>query len=220
MASPSGTAVAIAARKATETRIRLAPACCSRVASEKPSRATVTKAFATSSGDGRKSGVTSCRRATRNHNARNPALAARLISRLERGWAKTRMAGLAAPRRAARLPCSAGDSGERATMAFPSLLVDQLADLLAEADEPRIGLDGPRIAGLGEAADEIELVAADDPAWAGRHDDHLRAQEQRLLDGMSDEEDPLSRPRPDIDDQLLHRLAREGIEGAERLVHE
>src|SRR6185369_116300 len=207
MARPSGTAVAKATRKAIDTRVRLLPACCSRVASAKPSRATVTKACATSNGEGRKSGVTSRSRATRNHSARNPALATRLIRRLDPGLAKARTAGLRLLPAAEVARASAGESGERATMVLFSCLVDQLADLLAQSHELRVGFDGAGVAGLSEAAHEIERVAPDDPPRARRHDDHLRPEEQRLLDGMGDEEDALAGPGPDLDDLLLHRLA-------------
>jgi hypothetical protein len=71
----------------------------------------------------------------------------------------------------------------------------------------------------GEGLDEIEVVARDDAAWARRHDDQMRAEEQRLLNGMRDEEDPLARTVPDFDEQLLHLFARQAVERAERLVH-
>ncbi len=48
----------------------------------------------------------------------------------------------------------------------------------------------------------------------------LGRQEDRLLDLVRDEERHLPRPRPDRQDQLLNLLAGEGVERAERLVHE
>ena len=94
------------------------------------------------------------------------------------------------------------------------------ADLVAQLGELRRGLDRPRVASRGEGFDEIEVVAGDDAPRPRRHDDEMRAEEQRLFDRMGDEEDLLAGARPDVDEQLLHLLARHAVERAERLVHQ
>src|SRR5580693_6489568 len=48
----------------------------------------------------------------------------------------------------------------------------------------------------------------------------MRPEEQGLFDGMGNEKDPLARAVPHVDEQLLHLLARQAVEGAERHVHE
>jgi hypothetical protein len=57
------------------------------------------------------------------------------------------------------------------------------------------------------------------PRSLGQHHDAVR-KEQRLLDGMGDEDDGRVRLHPDLLHQPVHLLAREGVERAEGLVHQ
>ena len=95
-----------------------------------------------------------------------------------------------------------------------------VADLVAQRREGGRVLHRARIARRGEGLDEIEVVARDDATRPRRHDDEMRAEKQGLFDGVGDEEDLLARTVPDVDEQLLHLLARQAVERAERLVHE
>src|ERR1700722_15621265 len=95
-----------------------------------------------------------------------------------------------------------------------------VANLVAQRREGRSALHRPRIAGRSETLDEIEVVARDDAAWPRGQDDQARSEEQSLFDGMRNEENLLSRTVPHVDEQLLHLLARQAVECAERLIHE
>ena len=51
---------------------------------------------------------------------------------------------------------------------------------------------------------EIDTQALKDPAWARRHDQHAVAEEQRLVDVVRDEDHGCRKPRPHVEQQLLH----------------
>src|SRR5579872_1768680 len=94
------------------------------------------------------------------------------------------------------------------------------ANPLAQFGEFGRGLDLARVAVARKGAHELEVEPSHDPSGPRRHDDEARTEKQRLLDRMGDEEDLLAGARPNVDQKLLHRLARHAVERAERLVHE
>ena len=94
------------------------------------------------------------------------------------------------------------------------------ANPLAQFGEFGRGLDLARVAVARKGAHELEVEPSHDPSGPRRHDHEARTEKQRLLDRMGDEEDLLAGARPDVDQKLLHRLARHAVERAERLVHE
>lgn len=53
-----------------------------------------------------------------------------------------------------------------------------------------------------------------------RHNQDLSSKEKGLFDRVRDEEDPLCRRVPDGDQEFLHLLARQTIEGTERFIHQ
>src|SRR5437762_6170704 len=59
-----------------------------------------------------------------------------------------------------------------------------------------------------------------DARGTGGEDDDAVAEEYRLLDVVGDEDDGLARALPELDQLLLHGLARLRVEGAEGLVHQ
>ena len=59
-----------------------------------------------------------------------------------------------------------------------------------------------------------------DPTRPRAHDGDAIGQIHRLVDLMSDEQDGLARFRPNLEELRLHELARLGVEGGERLVHQ
>jgi len=67
---------------------------------------------------------------------------------------------------------------------------------------------------------EVEIVGLADATGARRHDDQLGRHEQRFLDAVGDEEHHLPGLAPDLEDQLLHGLARQCVERPQGLVHE
>ena len=100
------------------------------------------------------------------------------------------------------------------------LAIDDGQDLLAHLDEVGGRLDLSRVARFEELVAEVELVLVGDSTRPRRHHDEPGGHEQRFLHAVGDEEHDLSGLLPHVEDQLLHGLAREGVERAERLVHE
>src|SRR6266852_1159505 len=114
------------------------------------------------------------------------------------------------PRRRARSELS------RARVALLDFITEVIPDLLVEPGElfPEADLDdiarprdGDGIAGL-------------DPSRAGREHDHLVGKRDGLLEVMGDEEHRVARLRPEVQQLVLHHVARLDIESAEGLVHE
>jgi hypothetical protein len=77
--------------------------------------------------------------------------------------------------------------------------MDDGPDLLAQGREFGRGLDRTRVAVAREGVDEAEIETRDDASRPRRHDDHMRAEEERLLDRVGDEENPFAGARPDVD---------------------
>jgi len=59
-----------------------------------------------------------------------------------------------------------------------------------------------------------------DAPWTVRHDQDAIGEEERFIDVMGDEDHGGADAGPDIEQELLHHLARLRIEGSERLVHQ
>ena len=57
-------------------------------------------------------------------------------------------------------------------------------------------------------------------AGTRRHDHQALAEEERLLDGMSDQDDGLAGLLPELEHEALHLLPRQRVKRAERLVHQ
>ena len=67
---------------------------------------------------------------------------------------------------------------------------------------------------------QIDAVFIVDPARPRRHHDDPVGEEDRLLDGMRDEEDSQPGSRSDLDQFVLQPFACHRIERAERLIHQ
>ena len=72
----------------------------------------------------------------------------------------------------------------------------------------------------GVARREVERLVEHDPPRAMAHHDHPAAERNGLLDPVGDEHDRATGVLPDPAELGLQVLAREGIERAERLVHQ
>ena len=94
-------------------------------------------------------------------------------------------------------------------------MVDARLDLHDARDEIRLRLDLDRA-----RARDIDVVDRGDAARPRRHHDDAVGQEDRLRDRVGDEGDGLAGLHPDFLDQHVHLVAREGVERAERLVHQ
>src|SRR2546426_7776977 len=114
------------------------------------------------------------------------------------------------PRRRARSEPS------RARVALLDFISEVIPDLLVEPSElfPEADLDdiawprdGDRIAGL-------------DLSRPGCEHDHLVGKRDGLLEVVGDEEDRVARLRPEVQQLVLHHVARLDVQSAEGLVHE
>ena len=94
-------------------------------------------------------------------------------------------------------------------------LVDARLDLQHPRDEIRLSLDLDRT-----RARNVDIVDRRDAAGPRGHHDDAVGEEDRLRYRMRDEGDRLARLHPDFLDQQIHFVAREGVERAERLVHQ
>src|SRR6266581_1268177 len=97
---------------------------------------------------------------------------------------------------------------------------DHREHLLAYPDEIGMGFDRASIAGLEEASAKVQLVSMRNASRPRRHHDQVCCEKQRLLDAMGDEKAHLAGAMPDVENELLDRFAGEGVQRAERLVHE
>src|SRR5713226_8062355 len=91
---------------------------------------------------------------------------------------------------------------------LPYLLVEP-GELLTEPDLDDVA-----------RADEGDRVGGLDPARARREDDDLVGERDGLLEVVSDEEHGIARVRPQVQQLVLHQVARLDVERAEGLVHE
>jgi hypothetical protein len=79
----------------------------------------------------------------------------------------------------------------------------------------------PRLAGvLVPGPRKVDVDHVRDPTWPGAHDHDPRREEDRLGDGVGDEQDRRARLLPDPEDLAVHPLAGHLVERAERLVHQ
>ncbi|MNG04631.1 hypothetical protein D3C84_877770 [compost metagenome] len=67
---------------------------------------------------------------------------------------------------------------------------------------------------------EIQAQVFDDPPGTRTHDQQAVSEEQRFVDVMGDEHHGGADACPDVQQQLLHVQAGQGIEGAKGLVHQ
>ncbi len=92
--------------------------------------------------------------------------------------------------------------------------------MFAGLDKARVGLDRPRRLTRRIALAEVQAQAFHDLAWVGRQQDQISGEEYGFFDVMGNQEHRLGRAAPDLQQQLLHLFAGEGIEGAEGFVHQ
>src|SRR4029079_10041977 len=98
-------------------------------------------------------------------------------------------------------------------------LVDLVVDPVAQGDELRRSTQfGARL--TAGCAGEVDQFVEDDASRLGAHDDDPAAKEDGLLDAVGDEEDGLAGRAPDVEQLELEALAGEGVQSAERFVHE
>src|SRR5215467_7029421 len=95
------------------------------------------------------------------------------------------------------------------------LLPESPADAAGQAREFRRVLH-EQVAGPGQ----VHRHDVDDPARPGRHDDHAVGEDDRLHDVVRDEEHRALPLLPEAEQLEAHLLPRQGVERAERLVHE
>jgi hypothetical protein len=92
--------------------------------------------------------------------------------------------------------------------------------VLAGFDECAVGLDRPRRFACAVALAEIQFQVLDDLSRIGRQQNQVSGQEHRLFDVVGDQEHRLGAALPDLQQQLLHLFASEGVQRAERLIHQ
>src|SRR5881392_3845455 len=98
---------------------------------------------------------------------------------------------------------------------FHALLVDDANHLVSKVAEFR------RLQGIESAGtSDVNPQRGAHPSRPGRHDVDDIAEEDGLVDVMSNKEDRLAVPLPEVGQQLLHDLARERVKRAEGLVHQ
>ena len=95
-----------------------------------------------------------------------------------------------------------------------------VGDPLPGGDEVGVGLDPAGRLAVAEALAEGELEAGGDAAGPRRQDDEMAGEQHRLLDAVGDHQDGLAGLAPELEQLLLHLLAGQRIERAERLVHQ
>ena len=96
---------------------------------------------------------------------------------------------------------------------------DHREQFLALLDELCRGLELPGVGGEADLG-ERQLVGLLDAARAWGHHEQLVAEEQGLFDAVGDQDDGLSRLLPELEDQALHLLPGQGVERAQRFVHQ
>src|SRR5438046_7794005 len=108
-------------------------------------------------------------------------------------------------------------SGSHVTLFIRALglAADEVPDVVAvvEALHRRLHREVAR-------ARKVDAHLFADARGAGGEDDDAVAEEDGLLDVVGDENDGLTRALPELDQLLLHGLARLRVEGAEGLVHQ
>src|SRR2546422_9748987 len=91
---------------------------------------------------------------------------------------------------------------------LPDLLVEP-RELLAEANLDHVARPRQR-----------DRIAGLDPTRARGEHDHLVGERDRFLEIVGDEEHRVARVRPEVEQLVLHEVARLHVERAERLVHQ
>src|ERR1700730_15672648 len=105
-------------------------------------------------------------------------------------------------------------TGEEHT-ALPDFFLDERPDLVQVLEELRLALEMQ-----GARARDVDVEdGLDAPGPRAHHDDAV-GEEDGLVDLVGNEEHRLAGLVPDLEQLLLHELARLGIERGERLVHE
>src|SRR5664280_520817 len=236
IAMPTGIAVMQATKKAVKTRNMLAAKCCqSGLSLAFPVRYS-TNCSRTACGFGRKSGLTQPMLVTKNQSATSVTTVATLMTTLEPSPGTLNLLVFIAARSVAggtangegigtMLAAWASRSGMRGITDGRRMLgfavVDDCEHLFAQADEFWLRFHLARIASAQKLAREGHVVVdVRDAAGARAHDDEAGRQEERFFHRVRDEEDHLVRRRPGVQQDLLHLLAREGVERAHRFVHQ
>src|SRR5215217_2983561 len=106
-----------------------------------------------------------------------------------------------------------GAGEEHATLA--DFFLDERPDLVQVLEEPRLTLEMKR----ARARDVDVEDGLDAPGSRAHHDDAI-GEEDRLVDLVGDKQHRLAGLVPDLQQLLLHELARLRVERGERLVHE
>ncbi len=217
MAKPTATLVTAAAARATATRRARWPPMHTAGWRPRSHRSTLSTASAsTAPGEGRNRAGTTSRLAASHRRAISTRNVAMAVPTMRVGREKRTAAPRPGGRRQIRRGCGrpahaavsrAGDGEDQRLTR--SRVVGKRGSAL-RASGPRRRRSGAR-----NRADR-----GDDGPGSRRHHQEAARQEYRLLDAVGDEEDALARPAPDVEDQLLHLLAGQGVEGAERLVHQ
>src|SRR4051794_39247448 len=99
--------------------------------------------------------------------------------------------------------------------ALTDFFLDERPDLVQVLEEPRLALEMKR----ARARDVDVEDRLDAPGPRAHHDDAV-GKEDGLVDLVGNEEHRLAGLAPDLEQLLLHELARLGVERGERLVHE
>ncbi len=92
--------------------------------------------------------------------------------------------------------------------------------MLTGFDKAWVGLDRPGRFTGGVALAEVQVQAFDDLARVGRQQDQIGGEKDRFFDVVSNQEYRFGRAPPDLQQQLLHLFAREGIQRAEGFIHQ
>src|SRR5450830_209607 len=232
---PSGTAVSAASTKAPNTRSRLHARCWSsgRPPCILPFHA-CTAAFHTAAGEGRNSGGIQAL-AVMPHQAKKRMTTVAMVTPSVlplpgRGY--TLAAGSTVVANGNRegvavslqlVSAATGDDEEGVMIGAHSIsgrVVHKLQQAFAPGDEVGRGLDCAGVPRGQVVARKRQRELVCDAARSRRHDDHARAEEQRLFNAVRDEKNGLAGTLPELDQQLLYRLARQGVKRTHGLVHQ
>src|SRR6267378_2202204 len=122
-----------------------------------------------------------------------------------------------APRSRTRPTASRNPSDpRRARIALLDFIAEVLPDLLVEPRELLAEADLDHVA----RPRQRDRVAGLHAARTGRQHDHLVGERDRFFQIVGDEEHRVARLRPELEQLVLHEVARLHVERAERLVHQ